>query len=451
MLADWDTPFGLPPYDRISDADYAPAVDAALDAARANIAAIAENPDPPSFANTIAALELADETLARVLGAFYAQAGADSNDARQALMREFSPKLAAYGSEITSNAALFARIEALWQGRDALELTDEQARVLMLTRRGFVRSGAQLRGAEAERLKDIKQRLAELGTRFTQNLLADERDWCMDLSEADLQALPGFVQDAARAAGAERDRGPVVTASRSLIVPFLQFCPDRALRQRAYQAWTSRGARGGETDNRAIAAEVLKLREERAALLGYDTFAAYKLETEMAGTPDAVRDLLMQVWTPARRAAEADAQVLEEMLQADGIAGPLQPWDWHYYSERRRAAEHALNEEEIKPYLQLDRMIAAAFDCANRLFGLEFAEIDAPLYHPDVRAWEVTRDGQHMAVFIGDYFARGTKRSGAWCSAIRSQQKLAGDIRPHVVNVCNFAKPLQGQARTSVL
>ena len=445
LLADWNTPFGLPPYDRISDDDYAPAVDAALDAARANIAAIADNPDPPSFANTIAALDLADENLARVLGTFYAQAGADSNDARQALMRQFSPKLAAYGSEITSNTALFARIEALWQDRDALELTDEQARVLMLTRRGFVRAGARLQGAEADWLKDIKQRLAELGTRFTQNLLADERDWCMDLSQADLQALPGFVQEAARAAGAERDRGPVVTASRSLIVPFLQFCPDRALRQRAFEAWTSRGARGGETDNRAIAAEVLKLREDRAALLGYDTFAAYKLETEMAGSPGAVRDLLMQVWTPARRAAEVDAQVLEEMLQADGIAGPLQPWDWHYYSERRRATEHALNEEEIKPYLQLDRMIAAAFDCASRLFGLEFAEIDAPLYHPDVRAWEVTRDGQHMAVFIGDYFARGSKRSGAWCSAIRSQQKLAGEIRPHVVNVCNFAKPPEGR------
>ncbi|WP_412506364.1 M3 family metallopeptidase [Roseovarius sp. SYSU LYC5161] len=445
LLADWDTPFGLPPYDRITDTDYAPAVEAALDAARANIAEIAETPDPPTFANTIQALELADEGLARVLGAFYAQAGADSNDARQALMRDFSPKLAAYGSEITSNAALFARIEALWQDRDALELTGEQARVLMLTRRGFLRAGAQLRGAEADRLKDIKQRLAELGTRFTQNLLADERDWCMDLSETDLQALPGFVQDAARAAGAERDRGPVVTTSRSLIVPFLQFCPDRALRQRAYEAWTSRGAMGGETDNRAIAAEVLKLREDRAALLGYDTFAAYKLETEMAGTPGAVRDLLMQVWTPARRAAEADAQVLTEMLQADGIAGPLQPWDWHYYSERRRAAEHDLNEEEIKPYLQLDRMIAAAFDCANRLFGLDFREIDAPLYHPDARAWEVTRDGRHMAVFIGDYFARGSKRSGAWCSAIRSQQKLAGEICPHVVNVCNFAKPSEGQ------
>ncbi|NBD29698.1 MAG: peptidase M3 [Alphaproteobacteria bacterium] len=445
LLADWDTPFGLPPYDRITDADYAPAVEAALDEARANIGAIAENPEPPSFDNTIAALELADETLGRVLGAFYAQAGADSNDARQALMREFSPKLAAYGSEITSNAALFTRIEALWQDRDALDLTEEQARVLMLTRRGFVRAGAQLQGQKAARVKQIKQRLAELGTRFTQNLLADERDWFMDLTARDVQALPGFVQDVARAAGAEQGRGPVVTTSRSLIVPFLQFCPDRALRQKAYEAWTSRGARGGENDNRAIAAEVLGLRAERAALLGHENFAAYKLETEMAGTPAAVCDLLMQVWTPARRAAEADAQVLHDMLRADGIEGPLHPWDWHYYSERRRAAEHDLNEQEVKPYLQLDRMIAAAFDCANRLFGLEFREIDAPLYHPDVRVWEVTRDGAHMAVFIGDYFARGSKRSGAWCSAIRSQQKLAGDIRPHVVNVCNFAKPSEYQ------
>ncbi|RYG90913.1 M3 family peptidase [Loktanella sp. IMCC34160] len=444
LVADWDTPFGFPPFDRITDADYAPALDIALAEARKKIAAITANPDAPSFANTVEALDLADGMLDRVLGAFYAQAGADSNDAREALMRDFAPKLSAYSSEIASNRDLFARIETLWQDRDTLDLTPEQARVLMLTRRSFVRSGALLEGAEAERLTAIKGRLAELGTQFGQNLLADERGWFMELSEDDLAPLPGFVQQAARAAGTDQGKGPVVTTSRSLIVPFLQFSPNRDLRRRAYEAWTARGAMGGATDNRAIAAEILSLREERARLLGYDSFAAYKLEPEMAGTPEAVEDLLMRVWTPAKAAAEADAKVLEAMLHADGIAGPLEPWDWHYYSEKRRVAEHDLNEAEIKPYLQLDRMIDAAFSCANRLFGLEFSPVDVPHYHPDARAWEVSRNGTHVALFIGDYFARGSKRSGAWCSAMRSQQRLAGDIRPIVVNVCNFAKPPAG-------
>lgn len=447
LLAQWTTPFGLPPFDEMSDDDFAPAVEAALDEARQAIAAIAENAAAPTFANTVEALELADRRLSDVLGAFYALAGADSNPAREGLMREFAPKLSAYGSEITANKALFARIETLWEARDDLDLTQEQARVLMLTRRGFVRAGAQLEGDAADRLKDVKSRLSVLGTQFTQNLLADERGWFMPLSEDDLAGLPAFVVATARAAGAEKEAGgPVVTLSRSLIVPFLQFSPRRDLREKAYEAWTARGANGGKTDNRAIAAETLQLREERARLLGYDTFAAYKLETEMAGTPDAVRDLLMEVWQPARSAAVADAAVLEAMLHDDGYAGPLAPWDWHYYSEKRRKLEHDLDEAALKPYLQLDRMIEAAFACANRLFGLEFAPATGPLYHPDVRLWEVTRDGQHMALFVGDYFARGSKRSGAWCSAMRSQQRLAGEVRPIVVNVCNFAKPAAGEA-----
>ncbi len=442
LLTDWTTPFGLPPFDAITDGDFAPAVDAALAQARDNIAAIAANPDTPTFDNTVAALELAEATLGRVLGVFYGVAGADSTPAREALQRDFSPLLSAFGSEITENAALFARIDDLWARREALTLSAEQARVLMLTRRGFVRQGAQLRGDTAARLRAVKSRLAVLGTQFTQNLLADERAWVMPLTEDDLTGLPDFLQDAARAAGtAGGHDGPVVTLSRSLIVPFLQFSPDRDLRARAYAAWTARGMTGGATDNRALAAETLALRAERAQLLGYDSFAAYKLETEMAGTPDAVRDLLMQVWTPARAAATADADKLTALLHADGIAGPLEPWDWRYYSEKRRQAEHDLDEAALKPYLQLDQMIAAAFDCATRLFGLQFAPLDGPVYHPDVRLWEVTRDGQHVAVFVGDYFARPSKRSGAWCMAMRSQQKLAGDISPIVVNVCNFAKP----------
>lgn len=440
LLDGWTGEFALPPFDRIRDEDFGPAFDAALAEARANIAAIAANPDAPDFTNTIAALELAEGLLDRVSGVFYNLAGADSTPAREALQRDLAPKLSAFSSEVTNNKALFARIEALWQARDGLNLTAEEARVLELYRQMFVRAGAQLEGAAADRLTEVKARLAVLGTSFSQNLLAEERDWFMELAEADLEGLPDFAVAAARAAGAERGLGAVITTNRSLIVPFLQFSPRRALRQRAYEAWVARGANGNAQDNRAIAAEILKLREERAALLGYASFADYKLEPEMARTPAAVRDLLMRVWEPARKKALADAAVLEAMLRADGIAGPLEAWDWRYYSEKRRKAEHDLDEAALKPYLSLDAMLAAQFDCANRLFGLSFRELPGPFYHPDVRGWEVTRGGAHVAVFLGDYFARGSKRSGAWCSAMRSQRKLGGEVRPVVVNVCNFAK-----------
>ncbi len=443
LRAQWETPFELPPFDLIDDAHFAPALDAALQDARRAIDAICDG-SIPTFENTIERFARADEPLEKALSPFFAVAGADSNGTREALMREFAPLLSAYSSEVTANTELFGRIDDLWNRRDTLDLTAEQSRVLMLMHRNFVRSGAQLKGAQSTRLAEVKQRLSILGTQFTQNLLADERSWFMPLD--DLAGLPDFVSAAAKAAGDEKGvDGPVVTLSRSLIVPFLQFSDRRDLREKAYEAWCARGANGGDTDNRAIAAEILKLREERAHLLGYETFADYKLETEMAGTPDAVRDLLMQVWEPAKASALADADILLNMLIADGHNAPLQPWDWRYYSEKRRAVEHDLNEAELKPYLQLDRMIEAAFACSNRLFGLEFSPIDAPLYHQDCRAWNVTRDGEHMAVFIGDYFARSSKRSGAWCSAMRSQQKLAGNIRPHVINVCNFAKPPEGK------
>lgn len=441
LLTPWDGDFGLPPFAAVLDADFGPAFDAALSEARANIAAIAAAGEVPSFANVIEAMELAEGLLDRVGGVFYNLAGADSTDAREALQRDLAPKMSAFASEVTNNAALFGRIEALWQGRDGLGLTAEQLRVLTLYRQMFVRSGALLTGEAAARLTAVKSRLAVLGTQFSQNLLADERGWFMELAEADLEGLPEFVVASARAAGAEKGvAGPVVTLSRSLIVPFLQFSPRRALRQKAYEAWVARGSNGGATDNRAVAAEILALRAERAQLLGYASFADYKLEPEMAKTPAAVRDLLMRVWEPAKARALEDAAILEGRLAADGIIGPLEPWDWRYYSEQRRVAEHDLDEAALKPYLGLDAMLAAQFECANRLFGLEFRALDVPLYHPDARAWEVTRAGQHIAVFIGDYFARGSKRSGAWCSAMRTQRKLGGDQRPIVVNVCNFAK-----------
>ena len=441
LLSTWDTPFGIAPFDLISDDDFAPALDTALASHMAEIDAIAGGTDAPDFANTIEALEAAGHDLEKVLGPFFTMAGADSNPKREELQRDFSPKLAAHFSEISANKALFARVAAVWDQRDTVDLTDEQARVLMLTHRNFVRAGAALEGVDEARMKEIKARLAVLGTQFTQNLLADEREWFMELAEADLAGLPDFVVASARAAGAEKGvDGPVVTLSRSLIVPFLQFSTRRDLREAAYKAWAARGANGGETDNRAIAGETLALREERAKLLGYANFAAFKLETEMAGTASAVRKLLNDVWEPAKARASADARVLEQMMQADGVNGDLEPWDWRFYSERRRRDLHDLDEAELKPYFQLDRMIEASFDCASRLFGLSFKPLDVPLYHEDCRAWEVTRDGAHVAVFIGDYFARGSKRSGAWCSAMRAQAKFPKVQTPVVINVCNFAK-----------
>lgn len=441
LLTAWDTPFGLTPFDKISDDDFAPALGVALASHKAEIGAITATADPATFANTIEALEAVGRDLDKVLSAFYTVAGADSNPAREALQRDFAPLLAAHFSEVSSNKALFARVAAVWDARDGLELTDEQARVLMLTHRGFVRSGSALEGVGEDRMKEIKGRLAVLGTEFTQNLLADEREWFMPLGEGDLDGLPEFVIAAARAAGEENEAGgPVVTLSRSIIVPFLQFSTRRDLREIAYKAWGARGANGGGTDNREIAAETLALRSERAQLLGYANFAEYKLETEMAKKPEAVRDLLMAVWEPAKAQANADAEKLAAMMHADGVNGDLEPWDWRFYSERRRKELHDLDEAELKPYFQLDRMIDASFDCATRLFGLHFKPLDVPLYHEDCRAWEVTRDGKHVAVFIGDYFARGSKRSGAWCSAMRSQAKFPEVQAPVVINVCNFAK-----------
>ncbi|WP_298679543.1 M3 family metallopeptidase [uncultured Lentibacter sp.] len=441
LLADWDTPFRIAPFQTFSDDDFAPALEVALGRHNSEIAAIAAQQDAVSFETVIGALERAGKDLEKVLSVFYTVSSADSTAAREALQREFAPKLAAHFSQITANKALFARIEALWTVRDTQDLTPEQQRVLMLTRRGFLRAGAALTGAQDVRMGEIKSRLAQLGTSFTQNLLADERDWFMPLGDGDLAGLPQFVIDAACAAGAEKGQpGPVVTLSRSLIVPFLEFSSRRDLRRKAFEAWSARGANGGATDNRAICAEILALRQERAALLGYESFAAYKLETEMAGTPEAVHQLLRDVWGPAKAQAEADAKVLTAMLKDDGINEPLAPWDWRYYAARRREAEHNLNEAELKPYFQLDKMIEASFACANRLFGLDFAPLDVALYHPDCRAWNVTRDGKHVAVFIGDYFARGSKRSGAWCSAMRAQAGYPQAQSPVVINVCNFAK-----------
>jgi len=437
FMQDWDTPFGIPAFDKITDDDFLPAFELGLERALAKAEAIANNPEATTFANTIEAEYLGDRLLERVLSAFYAVSGADSNEKREELAREFSPRLAELTSKIYANEKMFARIDALFQSRNDLNLNEEQLRVLTLVHQNWIRAGASLQGAAKDRMAQIKQRLAVLGTAFSQNMLADERGWYMELAPDDLTGLPDFLIRAATSAGQEKGlERPIITTSRSLIVPFLQFSPRRDLREKAQKAWESRGM----DKNLPLASEMINLRHEMAQLLGYENFSEFKLETEMAKTSANVRELLMDVWEPAKAQALADEQILTQMMQADGINGPLEPWDWHYYAERRRQAEHDLDETQVKSYFQLDNMIEAAFYCANRLFGLEFSPVDVPLYHPDCRAWKVTRNGEHIALFIGDYFARGSKRSGAWCSAMRSQAKFPNNQRPLVVNVCNFAK-----------
>jgi len=445
LLKDWDTPFGLPPFAEIKAEHYGEAYTAAFAEARARVEAIATDSVAPTFANTIDALERADALLGKVGGVFDNVSGADSSEELQALERDLAPKQARLSSEITSDSRLYARISALVAARATLELSAEQNQVLTLYERMFRRAGAHLPSDKVARLKEIAERLASLGTAFTQNLLKDESVWELALDADDLDGLPEDLIEALAAAGAERGReGHCLTLSRALVVPFLQFSNRRDLREVAFKAWAERGANGGATDNRANAAEMLALRAERAKILGYESFAAFKLEPEMAKTPEAVRGLLERVWEPAVAAASRDAMALAELLAADGVKDDLRPWDWRRYASTLQKRDFDVDDSEVKPYLQLDEMIAASFDVATKLFGLEFIPLDVPLYHPDAKAWEVREGERHIGVFIGDYYARPAKRSGAWCWRFRPQSALDGQVRPIVVNVCNFAKPSAG-------
>ncbi len=448
LLADWTGPFALPPFADIAPGHFMPAFEAGLAEAEARLEAIATDPAAPDFANTIEAMERSGRLLDRVAAVFFNLNAAHASPEIEAIHTEIAPRLARHAARTLTDQRLFARVGALTAAPASLGLTPEQMRVLALTHRRFRRAGAGLDAGPRARMGAIMERLASLGARFAQNVLADERAWSMDLGPDDLGGLPAFLRaQAAQAAKARGRSGWTITLSRSLIEPFLTFSTRRDLRERAWRAWIARGENGGETDNRAIIAETLALRRERARLLGYPSYAAFKLEPEMARTPQAVRDLLDRVWTPARARAALDAAKLREIVREEGGNHDLEPWDWRHYAEKLRQREHDLREEEVKPYLRLDRMIEAAFDVAGRLFGLSFHPLpDAPVYHPDLRVWEVRRGGAHVGVFIGDYFNRASKRSGAWCSGFRQQENLDGPVRPVVVNVMNFADGGEGPA-----
>jgi len=448
LIADFTAAFGLPNFSAIKPEHFRPAFDQALAAHRAEIDTIAAQTAAPTFANTIEALEKSGRALEKVANVFFVLAGADTSDALEAVEREVSPLLARHSNALYLNAPLFARIADLYARRAALGLNTEQARVLDRYHTRFVRAGAGLDKQAQDRLAAINEELATLGTQFGQNVLADEKAYALILEEGDLAGLPDFARAAAAAAAEERGhKGKyAITLSRSSCESFLQFSSRRDLREKVFQAWISRGENGGATDNRTIIAETVKRRAERAKLLGFETFADYRLDDQMAKTPAAARTLLDEVWGRARAKAMAERDALQEMIAAEGGNFALAPHDWRYYAEKLRKAKYDLDEAEIKPYFQLDKMIEAAFETAQRLFGLTFTPATVPLYHADARAWEVKdKTGAHVALFIGDYFARASKHSGAWMTSLRDQEKLIGDTRPIVLNVCNFTKPASGE------
>ncbi len=449
LLVAWQTPFETPPFADIAPEHFLPAFEQAFADHAAEVAAITHDPSAPDFANTITALERSGKLLSKVSAVFYDLVSAHSNPALLQIDKEVSLRMARHWNPIMMNAVLFGRIALLHDNRAALGLTGEQMRLLERTYTRFHRAGAGLDEAAKARMAEINERLAHLGTTFSHHLLGDEQDWLMELGEADRDGLSDSFIAAAKSAAEERGRAgeAIVTLSRSSVEPFLKTSGRRELREKAYKAFVARGDNGNANDNNEIIVEILSLREESARLLGYPTFAAYRLEDSMAKTPQAVRSLLERVWKPARDRALADRDALQALVAEEGDNFALAPWDWRYYAEKLRQRRANFDDAAIKPYLALDNMIEAAFDCATRLFGVSFAERkDIPVWHPDVRVWEVKdAAGKHKALFYGDYYARPSKRSGAWMTSLRDQQKLDGAIAPLIINVCNFSKGADGE------
>lgn len=446
LLQDWDTPYGLPPFDRVQPAHFVPAFDVALPAHLAEIDAIADNPQPPSFDNTLAALDASGRLYNRVALLFHNLTASETSPALQAVQREMAPRIAEHDSRIYMHAGLFARVDALYQRREALGLDSQQLRLLERVHLDFVRAGAKLAPAERARFVQLATDLAGLHTQFSQNVLAVESSYLLALKgEADLAGLPESARAAARTAAQQRglpEGSHAVTLSLSSFETFMSFSSRRDLRETLWQARCGRCAQGGEHDNRALVAQIVALRQQQAALLGYASYADYALVDRMAGHTAAVMELLQQAWEPAKAKATEDRQLLVAMARQLGEPEAIAAWDWRYLAEKVRQQRYALDDAEVKPYFTLDNMIGAMFDCAQRLFGVSFIEQKGiPLHHADARLWEVRGpDQQLLGLFIGDNFARPTKRGGAWMSVFRSQSGHDGGTLPIVINNNNFAK-----------
>lgn len=450
FFQDWTAPYAAPPFQLIEADHFIPAFEQAMVLHNAEIEAVAGNPEPATFENTVIALERAGDDLERIQRTFSVLASSATNDDIRAIQSEMSPRLAAHYSAISLNEDVFARIDALQQSVDTLDLNAEQARVLERMHTGFVRAGAKLEGADRERLAEITEQLASLYTAFSQNVQKDAEGFALVLeTEEDKAGLPDSVLSAAAQAGTDRDMDGqhVITLARSSFEPFMTFSTRRDLRKEVFTAWTNRGDGDNDFDNEENIRQILQLRLERANLLGFENFAAFRTANTMAGTPEAAHDLLSEVWVGARSKAEQEEDQIRAVMAELDVDHRLEPWDWWYYGEKARAANFDVDEDAVKAHLSLDNVLNAQFAVAERLFGVSFQERDdVPVYHPDVRVWEMTSpDGEPLGLFYGDYFARPGKRSGAWMGALRTQHKLDGDVSPLILNNCNYNKPAPGE------
>lgn len=450
FFTDWDTPFGAPPFGEIKTEHFMPAFEKTMEMHMAQIEAIANDDSVPNFANTIDQMELAGAELTRVARVFFNLTGTESNPELQELQRQISPMLTRHRNQIQMNEALFKRVKVVYDSRNDSNLSAEQMRLIERLYDGFVRTGANLEGEQRERLAAINERISALTTEFGQNMLNDSREFILVLEEPDLDGLPQSAIDAAAAQAESRDMPGkyVITLNRSSVEPFLQFSSRRDLREKAFNGWALRGDNDNEFDNKANVGEIVQLRAERAKLLGYKHHSDYVLTNTMAETPEAAMELLEKVWAPAVAQAEKERQWILELMAKEGADFELAPWDWRYYTEKVRKARFDLDQAEVAVYFELENMIEAKFYVANRLFGLTFEErSDIPVYNPVVRVWEVKdAAGNSIGLFYGDYYARSTKRTGAWMSSFRNQQKLAGDVKPLIINNMNLNKPAEGEA-----
>ncbi len=451
LTAEWKGPYGgVPPLDQVQVPQFKPGFGAAIAAYRAEIKAIADNAAAPTFDNTIAAMERAGRMLDRVQTVYGVWGSTMSTAEFRAVEQEMEPQLAALRDEVFQNPQLFQRLETVYQSPDKAKLTPEQQRLVWLHYTNFVRAGAKLDAAGKARVAAINQRLATLYTTFSQNLLADEEGYATVITNAaDLAGLPESFRASAAAEGERRGhKGQwVIANTRSSVEPFLTYSTQRKLREQVWRNFILRGDHAGERDNKPLITEMLKLRAERARLLGYPTHAHWRLENQMARTPDRALGLMEAVWQPAIARVREEVADMQQIADAEGAGIKIEPWDYRFYAEKVRKAKYDLDDNEIKPYLQLDKLRDAMFWAASQIYGFTFTPATGvPVNHPDVSVWEVkSAGGQHVALFYFDPYARQGKRSGAWMNAYRNQERFEREITTLVSNNSNFMKGAAGE------
>lgn len=447
LLAPWDTPYEVPPFDKIEIRHYKPAVEQAIVRHQKEIDSIASNPAAPDFENTIAALDQSGETLDRVYTTFSLVAAADNNEAMQQTDLEISPAVAAHRDDIYLNEKLFERVEAVYEKLDSLPLTPEQKRLTELTYKNFVRAGAGLTPRSKKRLREINSELTTLGIRFGNNLLAENKDFALVLDS--LKQTTGLPDDVINAAAAEAEaRGMkgkyVFTLGKPSLIPFLTYAKDRNLRERLYRGYLNRGANGGDHDNTRIVERIVRLRSEKAALLGYPSYAALKLDGTLAATPERVYEMFDRLWEPTLKLAGEELAEMKAIKAAETGDSTFASWDWWYYAERLRQSKYDLDEEALKPYLSLDNVKQGVFMLSNRLWGLTFRPVSIPVYHKECLTYEVLdKDNAHLGILYFDLYPREGKQAGAWCDAFRPERYTADGQRvaPVVTVVANFTPP----------